>query len=201
MTSTRDHAGTVGLRLLPIAPHDGLYLDCRPAGGAAPVHPGDVHLARVFGRVWGWIPAEARGGMLGHWQALWAGAPAWARGRPCGPVVEALEDWPGQFDAGSGIRVYGELVSPGGHLRFWSVATDAMPDDLLGWLVAHELGHASHAAVGLSFRSLDAKEAFADARADAWTGMASGRDAVLGWIGDWAESRLRDGRDSARREW
>jgi hypothetical protein len=171
-------------RVIPIARHDGLFLDCRdPAPDGPAEHSGDVHLAACFARVWERIPVATRSGMLCHWHTLWAGEQVRTRRRQCGPRIEAPADWPGQYDPRSGVRVYGELLPPGDHLRFWSVATNEMPPDLLGWLVAHELGHVEHAVRGVRFKDLDEKEAFADARADEWLGW-SGREAVHAWIAE-----------------
>jgi len=60
------------------------------------------------------------------------------------PTIEVLDDWSGWSEGEAGVcKLNGHL------LRFLGPIVDAMPDDILPTLIAHELAHAYRAAVGI----------------------------------------------------
>ena len=80
----------------------------------------------------------------------------------------------------------GQVLWGGHNLRFWSKATDRMPDDIVRRLIAHELAHVYQAAVGdeewcefdYAPDSAD-RECHADGMADYW---GFNGDAIDKWI-------------------
>lgn len=104
---------------LPLLPRHGVYL---PAFG----YGDDARFARVFRHTWPLLPLYARRTLLKQWrESEW----------PMRPMIEVLPFWSNRQTC-----VLGECY--GHHLfRFWAKAVDALPDDLLAVLIAHELAH------------------------------------------------------------
>jgi predicted SprT family Zn-dependent metalloprotease len=92
------------------------------------------------------LPLHARRAILAHWRA----SP-----NPFCPTIEMLLSWSSQetFTSIGGHEVsefvaFGQCGRRVHELRFWAVAIDAMPDDVVPLIVAHELSHVFAWAIG-----------------------------------------------------
>ena len=102
-------------------------------------HGDGVRFARLWGETWRRLPLGVRRALLRHWRS----PEAIRYGVLQPPLIELLEDW--------GVREDGDLgaVSRGGHqIRFAADVVDAMPDDIVRDLIAHELAHVYQWAIG-----------------------------------------------------
>jgi hypothetical protein len=109
----------------PIAAECGIYL--RPNG-----HGDDRRFAGLFARVWRRIPDLEREQILSQWRR-------WVTVGDDGrlEVSIALENW-------SGLRrqqAIGDCEYPGTILKFYGRVVDILPEELVMYVIAHELAH------------------------------------------------------------
>jgi hypothetical protein len=151
----------------------------------------DDRLAAVVRKTWGAIPVAARRAMNSHWQLPEEDTPGFCKG---GLWIEALARWPGR-----GNRCMGQCWNDGHAIRLHSPTVNAMPDDVLAVLIAHELAHAYPSAARRELpRGLSVEEN-AVAIIEGW-GFRD-RD-ITDWLGHRQEEldRREEKRWAARRE-
>lgn len=131
---------------VPLLPRHGIYL-------IRLGHANDERFAYVFRETWKCIPRWGQRTILEEWRRIQARPGSTA----VVPQIRVLNEWPGSVSFSKGRRGVGPprkiiclgVCCSGGHtLRFLARAVDALPDDLLGVLIAHELAH-------IAFRDLE----------------------------------------------
>lgn len=165
---------TAKLKYIPIVPSSGLYL---PAWG----YGDDRRFASQFRATWLRIPRSCRMAMNRNWNTQrqrWRDLIAASEDRdalanmiPRVLGIELLKwksDW---FRGPSGEAVAQFTAGREGSasisdcLSFWSVYVDAMPDEHLQTLIAHELSHAFLYAIGDGYH-MDAEREYWDRELD-----------------------------------
>jgi len=168
---------------IPLFNRDGIYL--------MPIGDGDdQRFARNFRRTWRRIGKERCRSILDYWRN-----PDPARMMPQieYPVIELLDDWSGR-DAAVGYCTYN-----GHKLMFLAFVVEAMPDDMVQVLIAHELGHVYRKAIGadivdpanLPTETEREKEEFATQLtvAGVW---GFDEEALTEWLNENCDSMMRD---------
>jgi hypothetical protein len=104
-------------------------------------HGDDERFARGFRKTWRRLGKDVRRSLTDYWRdpdIVYMGL------QLVFPTIEVLDDWSGRNEGEAGV------CKLNGHLfRFLAPLVDAMPDDILATLIAHELAHAYRAAVGI----------------------------------------------------
>ncbi len=118
---------------IPLVKRSGIYL--MPFG-----HADDERFARNFRETWRLMGKDGRRSLTDYWRN-----PDPMRWVPqiLSPGIELLDDWSGRDDDD-----FGYCTNNGHKFMFWACGVDAMPDDIVQTLIAHELGHAYRCAIG-----------------------------------------------------
>ena len=168
---------------IPLVKRDAIYLI--PIG-----HGDDQRFARNFRTTWRLIGKEERRSLTDYWRN-----PDPMRMMPqlLSPVIELLDDWSGRSDE------LGGCTNNGHKFMFWAVGVDAMPDDMVQTLIAHELGHAYRRAIGRDIFDpvnppTEAKEREEEFQTRLLVGGVWGFDeeALTEWLNENYDSMMRD---------
>jgi hypothetical protein len=121
--------------LRPIAPNCGLYLHSHG-------HGNEVRFCRLFGQVWNSLPPEDRDALIDHWDQ-------WDRDDEGHLSVSiALEN----LSMLRGMEAVGNCALIGHELKFYARVIDMMHDDLVTYVIAHELAHVLQVSRGQRLR-------------------------------------------------
>jgi hypothetical protein len=144
---------------LPILPRSGLYLDGYGCGD-------EGRFCRLFADTWRRIALGARRLLMGYWRsdhpnvAICDFRGDHGRERLVVPRIQLLNGWhPPSFGL---VRTgppapgrwpdLGSCYAEGFLFRFYAPVVDRLPDQLVRYLIAHELAHACQYAVGIGHR-------------------------------------------------
>lgn len=118
---------------IPLVKRDTIYL--MPIGNGD-----DQRFARNFRTTWRLMGKEERRSLTNYWRN-----PDPTRMMPqiLSPNIELLDVW-SQWKDGD----FGHCTNNGHRFVFWAPGVDAMPDNMVQVLIAHELGHAYRNAIG-----------------------------------------------------
>ena len=116
---------------IPLVKRDAIYLI--PIG-----HGDDQRFARNFCTTWRLLGEEERRSLTDYWRNP---DPMRMMPQMLFPGIELLDDWSGRDGE------FGHCTNNGHKLMFWACSVDAMPDDMVQTLIAHELGHVYRKAI------------------------------------------------------
>ena len=117
---------------IPLVKRDAIYLI--PIG-----HGDDQRFARNFRTTWRLMGKEERRRLTDYWRNP---DPTLRMPQALFPYMELVDVWARRNDE------VGCCTNNGRKFMFWAVGVDAMPDDMVQTLIAHELGHAFRHAIG-----------------------------------------------------